>query len=289
MKSKTIVTLILFSAVSVFADQTKTIELRTGGIPENVPHEERVVPVQQLVEDKNFTLSTDIVAEWDSNVRRTNVDKDDSVVLIERLSLNYTKEFAHQWSVEATAGKHFYQFLRFPELNFEGSTFDTQVNYKTETGTMFNPRFFLGAGVYDYQDYTRPSSIIQAGVFKGGFDDGFYLFGGDKTVLFYGYTGVYEAASPSEYDRQRHSVIVGVDHTLISNKLSVQGYYRFEYTDYTNVDRQDKNNLVGVSAKWKFNEYLSLMGFANYTDNTSNVQPYKDLETGVVLNASFRF
>jgi hypothetical protein len=251
-------------------------------------------PVKVVRPPRYFTFLNDTSVEWDSNARLASANAQDSTLIIERLSLRYSREFAPQWRVTSTARQQFFWFTSLPSSDFLGQSLDTDVSYQIKGVVpkvfelVFDPRLFLGCNLYRYEDYNTGSQFVKAAVIRGGSDHAIPFFNG-QSAFFYGYTGSVENTTPGTFDKHQHQVYGGWNQTVIPRYISAQAFYRFAYSEYTNVDRDDKNNLMGLTLNYRVNEWVNLSGFANYTRNISNVAEYQNLATGVLFNFNYRF
>lgn len=243
----------------------------------------RLAPVAA---EKYFTFSNLTGIEWNSNARLSAANEQDSMLISERFGLKYKWEFAKQWTLNAAVHQQFLWFQGASDVDFLGQTFDTNVAYQFEGG----PRLHAGGGLYRYESTNRGNQLIQAGAEEFGVDDSVKFFEG-RSALFYGYTFTHEDTRPGAFDKLRHQALVGWNQALITNYLAAQVFYRFAYTDYQRVEREDKNSLAGVNLTWTFNRYIALTGFFNHTWNYSSTSgcDYKNLATGLLLNFNYRF
>jgi hypothetical protein len=250
-------------------------------------------PLVKISKPRYFTFSNDASVEWDSNAQLASSQAQDSAILIERLGLKYSREIAPQWRFSSTVRQQFFWFPSIPQNDFLGQSLDADLSYQIKGlprpfELVLDPRMFIGGNLYRYEDYNTGSQLIKGAVIRGGADHAVAFFEG-KSALFYGYAGSYEATSPFNFDKHQHQFFGGFNQTVIPKYLSAQTFYRFAYSEYTSIDRQDKNNLLGFSLNYRVNEWVGLSGFVNYMRNDSNVADYQNLATGVLCNFMYRF
>ncbi len=100
-------------------------------------------------------------------------------------------------------------------------------------------------------------------------------------------------------DRMDHMITLTYTHVFM-DRLLVQPFYRFMYTDYdyqTNVpdgpNRGDILNQFGMTASWVFNDHFSARTYINYdnrqSEDINTVADYEKFDVGLGLSASVRF
>ncbi len=243
----------------------------------------RLSPASQ---PKYFRASNDTRIEWDSNSLLQSSQSKDDMITTETLTLNYTREVAPQWKISANAIQNFFWYKDTTSFDFMGQVLTSDLSYQFTDG----PQMSFGPTLARYENTNQGNQLIQSAGVHLVTSHGASFFEG-KSSLFYGYGADGTFTDPSPFDRQQHQVFLGWNQTLVPARFIAQGFYRFAYTDYLNVDREDKNNLVGLNLIFRINEYVSINGFLNYTRNDSTLSSttYRNLASGASLNVSYPF
>jgi hypothetical protein len=232
--------------------------------------------------------------EYDTNARLSSTDEIGSPIISERLSIRYSREFAPQWTFITTARQQFFWFTEVPEDDFMGQALDGEVAYQVVDvlpkfkGLIFDPRYFIGGNLYRYEDFNNGNELLKAAVLRGGADHAIPFFNG-KSALFYGYVGSWEHTTPASSTKHQHQIFGGWNQTVIPRYVSAQAFYRFSYSDYLDVNREDLNNLLGLTVNYRVTEWLNLSAFVNHMENDSNAAEYRNLAAGVQAYLDYRF
>jgi hypothetical protein len=92
-------------------------------------------------------------------------------------------------------------------------------------------------------------------------------------------------------DRTDHSLVLSGSYRLCRHAF-LQPYYRFEFTHYTDIDRDDFLNSFGLALYCPITEQINLRAFFGYDNlNTDGAyaQNYEQISAGGGLNLSVRF
>jgi hypothetical protein len=130
------------------------------------------------------------------------------------------------------------------------------------------PRLYATVEPYRYDGFDSGELATQAVGFTGGFDWG-RSFNGGRTVGFLGYSFSGYVADPSIDNRIAHRAVVGMAHQIRSN-LTGQIYYVYQYSDYTDVSRDDSRHVVAGSLIYQFNDHLFGTFSSTFVENNSS-------------------
>ena len=93
-------------------------------------------------------------------------------------------------------------------------------------------------------------------------------------------------------DRTDHTLIFSYSQAIVP-KLIVQPFYRFQYTHFTTVSRNDYLNTVGVFLNYNICKNASVRTFATYerrdTDNLALASDYNKFDAGLGLTLNIKF
>ena len=122
----------------------------------------------------------------------------------------------------------------------------------------------------------------------------------ERSAFVMGYLGSYRLTdvdpTPGFNDRDRldrwDHVLIASYNRSITSRLVVQPFYRFQFTDYAHLHREDLLHSFGGSVAWFFTDNLFARGYVSYDLKQSNdplVPEYRKLDTGAGLSFGFKF
>lgn len=212
--------------------------------------------------------------------------------------------YQHQWFNYELAGADTVLVQDFNTGSIKNAGLDTfDFNASTVFGDMSwrrqNWLFTLGADFRQLLDSGSYSEFYREYVPRWSVRRDFNLTA--ATGISIGYEGDYrvtETAAPVPAgfgedfnDRTDHSLVVVGSWRLCRHAI-LQPFYRFEYTHYTRVDRDDLLHSFGLTLYCPLTKNVTLRGFVGYDDmNTDGVfaQNYEMLNAGGGLTLSVQF
>jgi len=149
--------------------------------------------------------------------------------------------------------------------SFIGYSANATLDYRPKVGL---PRIYVTAEPYRYDSFDTGDRITQAIGASAGTDWG-YSFNAGRSVAFVGYNYGHYFADPTIDNRNSHKIVVGVAHQLRQN-LTGQLFYAWQYNDFTDIDRHDSRNMVGVNFICSFTKNLFGNFTTSFVDNDSD-------------------
>jgi hypothetical protein len=151
------------------------------------------------------------------------------------------------------------------DRGFVGYSANATLDYRPKVGL---PRVYITAEPYRYDSFDTGNSITQAIGTSAGTDWGI-SFNAGRSVAFVGYNFGHYFSDPSIDERNTHRVVVGVAHQLRQN-LTGQLFYAWQYNGYTDIDRNDSRNMVGLNLVMAFSKNVFGNFTTSFVDNDSN-------------------
>lgn len=149
------------------------------------------------------------------------------------------------------------------------------------------PRIYASFEPYRFQNYDTGDTLSQAVGFTGGTDYAI-PFNGGRTLGFVGYSFTDYLADPNIDSRLVHRAVVGVAHQIRSD-ITAQFYGVYQYSDYTEFDREDSKFTLAGNLIYQFSDRL----FGSFTaawisnDSTQDHAGYESFSTSLGLTLQF--
>ncbi len=140
-------------------------------------------------------------------------------------------------------------YVKYDEKGFIGYSALATLDYRIKNGL---PRAYISIEPYRYDSYDTGSLLSEAIGFTGGTDWGF-AFNGGRTLGFVGYSFTNYVADPGIDSRNVHRAVIGMAHQIRSN-ITGQLYGVYQFSDYTNFDREDSKFTVAGNIIYQFNQ-----------------------------------
>jgi hypothetical protein len=170
------------------------------------------------------------------------------------------------------------------DRGFVGYSANATLDYRPKVGL---PRVYVTAEPYRYDGFDTGDRITQAVGLAAGTDWGI-SFNAGRSVVFTGYNYGHYFADPTIDNRNSHRVVVGLAHQLRQN-LTGQLFYAWQYNDYTDIERHDSRNMVGVNFVCSFTKNLFGSFTTSFVDNDSNFDhaSYQSVTASLGLTLQF--
>jgi len=175
-------------------------------------------------------------------------------------------------------------YAKYDERGFAGYSAIATLDYRFKKGL---PRIYASVEPYRYDSYDTGDLITQAIGFTGGADWGF-AFNAGRTLGFVGYSFTDYVSDPSIDSRLVHRGVVGLAHQIRSN-ITGQFYYIYQYSDFTDFDREDSKHTVAGNLVYQFNEHWfgSLTAAFVTNDADQNHASYESFSTSLGFTLQF--
>jgi Putative beta-barrel porin 2 len=170
------------------------------------------------------------------------------------------------------------------DRGFLGYSANATLDYRPKKGL---PRVYVSAEPYRYDSFDTGGRITQAIGLAAGTDWGL-AFNAGRSLAFVGYNYGHYFADPTIDNRDSHRVVVGVAHQLRQN-LTAQLFYAWQYNDYTDIERSDSRNLVGLNFVCAFRDNLFGSFTTSFVDNDSSFDraSYQSITASLGLTLQF--
>jgi hypothetical protein len=163
-------------------------------------------------------------------------------------------------------------------LGFWGASGNADLEYRYKPVW---PRLYAGIEPYYYLSYASGNRLTAALGPVAGIDQTVSVDRG-KTLLLMGYHFGQYYASPGIDTRQSHTATLALTQQIRPD-LYAQIYWQGEYSIYTEGDRDEMRDVVGVSLIHQLCSQAYLSVFVNYVNNASNntLAKYETVNAGV--------
>jgi len=167
--------------------------------------------------------------------------------------------------------------------DFVGYSANATLDFRPKPGL---PRVYITAEPYRYDNFDGDLITEAIGV-EAGTDWG-YSFNSGHSVAYLGYNYGHYFADPGMDDRNSHRIVVGIAHQLRQN-LTAQLFYAWQYNDYTDIERHDSRNLVGLNFVYAFSKNWFGTLSTSFVDNDSNFEhaSYQSVTAALGLTLQF--
>lgn len=175
-------------------------------------------------------------------------------------------------------------YAKYDERSFVGYSAMATLDYRIKKGL---PRFYASIEPYRYDSFDTGDLMTQAIGFTGGTDWGF-AFNGGRTLGFVGYSFTDYLSDPNIDSRLVQRAVVGLAHQIRSN-ITGQIYYVYQYSDFTDFNREDSKHTVAANLIYQFSDrwFGSLTTSFVNNDSDQNNASYESFST--TLGVTFQF
>lgn len=202
------------------------------------------------------------------------------------------------FSIDAMVQLNTVIYSRYSNLNFWGPNGAAHLNWQYKP---WLPQIYFGTEPYYYQNYQTfgaNANVTAATTITTGIAQSFDLGKDGRTQLGLGYKFSEYYANPSTFTRSGNLATVSITRNLAPG-LSGQVYYGYQYSYYGNaqldpstfniINRQDSQNIVGVSLTKHFNKNLTGTLSGSWVDNISTLSGYSYQNFVVSIGLNWQF
>ncbi|EDY20808.1 hypothetical protein CfE428DRAFT_2005 [Chthoniobacter flavus Ellin428] len=175
-------------------------------------------------------------------------------------------------------------YSRFQDRGIVGYSAQATLDYHIKQGL---PRFYATLEPYRYESFDTGQLQTEAIGFTGGTDWG-VPFNGGRTLGFVGYSFTEYLADPDIDTRMVHRAVVGLAHQIRTN-LTLQLYYVYQFSDYTDFDRSDSKHTISGNLIYQFNDHWYGSFTTSFINNGSTQEhaAYQSFSTSLGLSLHF--
>lgn len=229
-----------------------------------------------------FTVSGN--GQYTSNANLSGNSGSGDFVFLPTFAVGYKTPLGKKFSFDIGAKIESALFADHSDRSFSGYSATATLDYIHKPGL---PRVFATVEPYRYDGWDSGELANQAIGFRGGADWS-RSFNAGRSVVFLGTNYAYYAADPSIDSRTSLRAVIGLAHQIRSN-LTGQLYYAYQYSDYTDFDRNDNQNVVAGNLIYQFSEHwfgsASVMWIDN--DSTQNHASYQNFGAGLGVTVQY--
>jgi hypothetical protein len=244
---------------------------------------------QQILKEQEkrttVTISAGISGVFTSNAALTRHDRRHDVFGVAEVGAAWTPRLSP--TLEANAGAHasVFRYVRTPELDFE--------NLGGGAGLTWAPQNLGGVSFFIRYDLTylldgEGEHILTDHVFTGGVQKVFAL--SRAQALTFGASGSLDFSDPGSAQRHQLGGFVNY-HVQIARDLGIDLLWRPSAHFYEELEREDFNNIVSLTLRYRLSKYADLSAFASYSINRSEdiAFDYDVLTSGAGVVLALRF
>lgn len=234
-----------------------------------------------------FTAFAEIGAFMTNNVALTKREPQEDGFLVATAGVAFTRRFAFNLRLDASAQASAFRYDRFPQLDFQSTDLSVAV--------VWSPPQLRGAELLLRYAFTDLTSAEPVGDF---YKNQAILLGVQRMVPFSRAQAVYFGASaqlsfadPKASERDEYTAYAGY-RAQLTRSVSANLYYRYSRYVYPfGNGRQDNNQTISLGLTYTPAEWISLSAAGYYATNRSNqpVFDYDAANAGVGLQFSIRF
>lgn len=295
MKLPTIPSLCLLLAVapaglSRAGESDKTYSYHSG-VGGNKQSAEEVEDIGEIVEKQGFNTLRDKLrfnvtarAAYTTNAKLDGSHGSSDLLFLPTLEAGFHTPLGENFSFDLSTKLESATYAKYDERGFAGYSAIATIDYRFKKGL---PRLYASVEPYRYDSYDTGDLITQAIGFTGGADWGF-AFNAGRTLGFVGYSFSDYVSDPNIDSRLVNRAVIGLAHQIQSN-LTGQLYYIYQYSDFTDFDREDSKNTIAGNLVYQLNQYWFGSLTAAYVNNDSdqNKASYESFSTSLGFTLQF--
>ncbi len=205
-------------------------------------------------------------------------------LILPSLQGGFTAPLGQHFKVDVEARVEDYTYVSHSPLGFWGVSGNADIEYRYKPSW---PGIYAGIAPYYYLSYSDGNRLTAALGPVAGIEQSITINRG-KTLLMMGYNFGQYYASPGIDTRQSHTLTLALTQQ-IRPSLYAEVYWEGEYSIYTEDNRDEMLDIVGLTLIHQFNPHLFLSVFVNYADNASNngLAKYETINTGAGLTLQY--
>lgn len=271
------------SAKTQSADEVEDIGEISGSGGGGGAADGKSIPEPQGIKGK-FRFNVTTRAEYTSNAKLSGDHSSGDFIGLPTVEGGYNVALGKSFTFDLAAKVESGIYADNSDRGFLGYSANATLDYRPKAGL---PRVYVTAEPYRYDGFDTGDRITQAIGLAAGTDWG-KSFNAGRSVAFVGYNFGHYFADPTIDNRDSHRVVVGVAHQLRQN-LTGQLFYAWQFNDYTDLDRHDSRNMVGVNFVCAFTKSLFGSFTTSFVDNDSNFDQasYQSITASLGLTLQF--
>lgn len=252
---------------------------------------EEIEDIGELVEKQGFDafrdklrFKIDVREAYTTNALLEGSHGSSDAIFLPTLEAGFHTMMGEHFSFDFALKVDAATYAKYDERSFAGYSAVATLDYRIAPKL---PRFYASVAPYRYDSFDTGDLLSQAIGFTAGTDWGF-AFNAGRTLGFVGYSFTDYLADPNIDSRLVHRAVVGLAHQIRSN-ITGQLYYIYQYSDYTDFDRNDSKHTVAGNIIYQFTQqcFGSVTTSFITNDATQNGASYESFSTTVGLTFQF--
>jgi hypothetical protein len=243
----------------------------------------KTMPEAQELKGK-FRFNVAARGEYTSNSKLTGNHTSSDFIGLPTIEGGYNVALGKYFTFDLSAKVESAIYAEYGDRGFLGYSANATLDYRPFTGA---PRVYVTAEPYRYESFDTGDRMTQAIGLAAGTDWG-KAFNNGRSLAFVGYNYESYLADPTIDSRNSHRVVVGLAHQLRQN-LTGQIFYAWQFNDFTEIDRRDSRNMVGVSLTAAFTKHIFGSWTTSFVDNESDFirASYQSVSSSLGLTVQF--
>lgn len=272
------------SAKTQSADEMEDLgEISAGGGSGGGEADGKTMPPPEGLKGK-FRFNVGARGEYTSNAKLSGDHSSGDFIGLPTVEGGYNIALGKSFTFDLAAKVESALYAENSDRGFLGYSANATLDYRPKPGL---PRVYVTAEPYRYDGFDTGDRITQAIGLAAGTDWGI-SFNAGRSVAFVGYNFGHYFSDPTIDNRDSHRVVVGLAHQLRQN-LTGQLFYAWQYNEYTDIERHDSRNMVGLNFVCAFTKNLFGNFTTSFVDNDSNFDraSYQSVTASVGLTLQF--
>ncbi len=223
-------------------------------------------------------------ADYTSNAKLTGNNSSSDVLFFPTLQGGFNAELGKGFTFDLDVKIESALYSRYNERSFAGYSAAATLDWRPKPNL---PRIYIGAEPYRYDSFDTGDLMTQAIGASAGTDWGF-AFNHGNSLAYFGYTFTKYYTDPGIDNRSANKFIAGITHQL-RGQLYGQILYRFMYSEFDDISRNDAHHLVGVNFIYQVNRHLFGSLGGTFIDNNSTQTRASYQSLGASLGVNWQF
>lgn len=274
-----------FCAASTWAGPSDTYQAKLSGLSDSVKEDiGDIHPAAEAGILSYFHGNAQVRDTYTSNARLRGNHGSGDYLTIPTLEEGFTAPLGRGFDIDSIVRAESTIYSRFDERSFWGFSGQTNLGYRFRPTW---PQAYIGTEQYYYQSFENGEKLASAVSAQAGLVQSVTLNRG-KTLLFAGYNYAHYFAFPDLDTRNAHHLTLSLTHQL-RPALYAQLFYQWQYSAYTQEDRDDSRNVAGLNFIYQFTPHLFGSLNSAFVDNNSSFSAasYQNVTTSAGLSWQF--
>ena len=223
-------------------------------------------------------------AAYTSNALLSGSHNSSDMLFLPTIEAGFHTPLGEHFSFDLSTKVEAATYADHDERGFMGYSAQATLDYRIKKGL---PRIYATIEPYRYDSFDTGDLLSQAIGFTGGVDWG-VAFNGGRTLGFVGYSFTDYVSDPNIDSRAVHRAILGLAYQVRSN-LTGQLYGVYQYSDYTDFNREDSKFTLAGNLIYQFNQNIFGSFTAAWISNDSDQDhaSYESFSTTLGLTLQF--